>query len=66
MAFVDHDDWMQLMDTAHEFNLPVQLSLGISSIEFRFTPELLEHPFVEVSGCQLGVGKETDWVLLLF
>src|SRR5690606_5621513 len=42
MCLVDDNDRLQSVHTAHEFNLAMQLPLGVAAIELRLTAELLK------------------------
>lgn len=46
MRFVDDHYRLQPVNAAHEFNIPVQLPLGIAAVKLGLTPELLQQALV--------------------
>lgn len=55
MRFVDDDNGLQPVNAAHEFDLPMQLALGVAAVELRFAAQLLEQTLVEVPRHKLRV-----------
>ena len=55
MPFVNDDDRFEMMQPAQQFNLAMQLTLGVTTVELGMDTELFQKAFVEMPRCQLGV-----------
>jgi hypothetical protein len=42
MAFVHNDDRFEMMQTAQQFDFPMQLALGITAVEFGLNAKLFQ------------------------